>query len=353
MAGPLQRSLLLALGLFLICGLFVNFSAAKKDDDDDDTTPTVDKDLGKTKEGSRTDDEAVQREEEAIKLDGLSVAQMKELREKAEKHTFQAEVNRMMKLIINSLYRNKEIFLRELISNASDALDKIRLLSLTNPDVLKATDEYSIKIKADKENHVLHITDTGIGMTKKELVNNLGTIAKSGTSEFFTKMMESDATAQQDLIGQFGVGFYSAFLVADRVVVTSKSNNDDQYIWESDAGAFTVVKDPRGNTLKRGTQISLHLKEEAHDYLEPKTLKDLVHKYSQFINFNIYLWTSKTETVEEPIDDEPKEEPEKKTDETDDEAKVEEEKKRRNRRRRKWRRLRGIGKLSTIRNRFG
>jgi len=173
---------------------------------------------------------------------------------------------------------------------------------------------------------VLHITDTGIGMTKKELVNNLGTIAKSGTSEFFTKMMESDATEQQDLIGQFGVGFYSAFLVADRVVVTSKSNDDDQYIWESDAGAFTVVKDPRGNTLKRGTQISLHLKEEAHDYLEPKTLKDLVHKYSQFINFNIYLWTSKTETVEEPIEDEPKEEPEKKTDETDDEAKVEEEK---------------------------
>ena len=111
----------------------------------------------------RTDAEVVKREEEAIKLDGLSVAEMKQLREKAEKHQFQAEVNRMMKLIINSLYRNKEIFLRELISNASDALDKIRLLSLTDKSVLNTTDELSIKIKADKENHIISVTDTGIG----------------------------------------------------------------------------------------------------------------------------------------------------------------------------------------------
>merc|ERR1712137_905928 len=133
--------------------------------------------------GSRTDAEVLQREEEAIKLDGLNVAQMKDLREKSEKFTFQAEVNRMMKLIINSLYRNKEIFLRELISNASDALDKIRLLSLTDSDALAATDELSIKVKADKDNNDLHITDTGIGMTKDDLVKQLGTIAKSGTSE--------------------------------------------------------------------------------------------------------------------------------------------------------------------------
>ena len=111
----------------------------------------------------RTDDEVVKREEEAIRIDGMSVAEMKQVREKAEKHQFQAEVNRMMKLIINSLYRNKEVYLRELISNASDALDKIRLLSLTDKNVMAATDELSIKIKADKENHILSITDTGIG----------------------------------------------------------------------------------------------------------------------------------------------------------------------------------------------
>ena len=135
---------------------------------------TVDDDLGASREGSRTDDEVVKREEEAINIDGLSVAEMKELRDKAEKHEFQAEVNRMMKLIINSLYRNKEIFLRELISNASDALDKIRLISLTDKSVLETTDEMSIKIKADKENHLLSITDTGVGMTKKDLITNLG-----------------------------------------------------------------------------------------------------------------------------------------------------------------------------------
>lgn len=247
----------------------------------------------------------IYREEEAIKIDGLSVAEVKRLREKAEKHQFQAEVNRMMKLIINSLYRNKEIFLRELISNASDALDKIRLLSLTDPNVLSDTEELSIRIKADKDNHALHITDTGIGMTKADLINNLGTIARSGTSEFLSKLLDSATSAeqQQDLIGQFGVGFYSAFLVADRVVVTTRGVGDKQYIWESDSSSFSIVEDPRGNTLKRGTQITLYLKEEAYDFLEPDTLKKLVQKYSQFINFDIFLWQSKTETVEEPIED--------------------------------------------------
>ncbi|EPB67723.1 Hsp90 protein [Ancylostoma ceylanicum] len=218
------------------------------------------------------------------------------------------EVNRMMKLIINSLYRNKEIFLRELISNAADALDKIRLISLTDPSALHANEDLSVRIKADRENKLLHITDTGIGMTKDELMNNLGTIARSGTAEFLSKLMDSSTSTdvQQDLIGQFGVGFYSAFLVADRVVVTSKSNDGEQYIWESDSGSFSITKDPRGPTLKRGTQITLHMKEEAMDFLEPDTLKNLVHKYSQFINFNIYLWQSKTEMVEEPVEEEPK-----------------------------------------------
>jgi len=285
----------------------------------------ADVDLGKFAEGSRTDDETIAKEEEAIKLDGLNVAEIKELREKSEKFAFQAEVNRMMKLIINSLYKNKEIFLRELISNASDALDKVRFLALTDENVMKTNEEMSIKIKADTENKILHITDTGIGMTRSDLIDKLGTIAKSGTSEFFNKVAEGgSAESVSDLIGQFGVGFYSTFLIADRVVVTSKHNDDKQHIWESDAASFSVVEDPRGDTLGRGTTISLYLKEEAHDFLEANTIKDLVKKYSQFINFNIYLWTSKTEEVEEPVDDE---EPEKDEAETEDEdAKVEDEK---------------------------
>merc|ERR1719500_225584 len=240
------------------------------------------------------------------------------MRESAEKHVFQAEVNRMMKLIINSLYRNKEVYLRELISNASDALDKVRLMSLTDKSVLAATEELSIKIKADKENHVLHITDTGVGMTKQDLITNLGTIAKSGTADFLNRLQDASSTDQfSDLIGQFGVGFYSAFLVADKVVVTTKHNEDKQYIWESDANSYSVVEDPRGDTLKRGTTISLYLKEESYDFLEQDTVRDLIKKYSQFINFNIYLWGSSTKTVEEPIE-EAKEE--------DDEGAVEEDK---------------------------
>merc|ERR1712198_290102 len=187
--------------------------------------------------------------------------------------------------------------------------------SLTDKSVLAATEELSIKIKADKENHELHITDTGVGMTKADLINNLGTIAKSGTADFLSKLQDASSTSEfSDLIGQFGVGFYSAFLVADRVVVTSKHNDDKQHVWESDANSFSVVEDPRGDTLKRGTQISLYLKEGSRDYLEQDTVKELIKKYSQFINFNIYLWGSKTETVEEPVKDE------------DEEGAVEEEK---------------------------
>nr|5ULS_A Chain A, Endoplasmin [Canis lupus familiaris]5ULS_B Chain B, Endoplasmin [Canis lupus familiaris] len=238
----------------------------------------------------------VQREEEAIQLDGLNASQIRELREKSEKFAFQAEVNRMMKLIINSLYKNKEIFLRELISNASDALDKIRLISLTDENALAGNEELTVKIKCDKEKNLLHVTDTGVGMTREELVKNLGTIAKSGTSEFLNKMTEAqeDGQSTSELIGQFGVGFYSAFLVADKVIVTSKHNNDTQHIWESDSNEFSVIADPRGNTLGRGTTITLVLKEEASDYLELDTIKNLVKKYSQFINFPIYVWSSKT-----------------------------------------------------------
>merc|ERR1711992_158415 len=184
-------------------------------------------------------------------------------------------------------------------------------------------DEFSIKIKADKENHVLSITDTGIGMTKEDLINNLGTIAKSGTADFLSKVQDAEnAQAMSDLIGQFGVGFYSAFLVADKVIVTTKHNDDKQYIWESDAESFTIVEDPRGDTLKRGTTVTLVLKEEAYDFLEQDTVRDLIKKYSQFINFNIYLWSAKTETVEVAEEEEPAEE---KAEADDEDAAVEEE----------------------------
>lgn len=312
---------LLLLGAFLLIG-----SAFADLEYGEPTVETVEMDLGAAKEGSRTDDEVVKREEEAIKLDGLNVAQMKELRDKSEKFTFQAEVNRMMKLIINSLYRNKEIYLRELISNASDALDKIRLLSLTDKGVLDTNPELNVRIKSDKEANMLHITDTGIGMTKQDLINNLGTIAKSGTAEFLSKMQDADsAKDMNDMIGQFGVGFYSAFLVADKVIVTTKHNDDKQYIWESDANSFSIVEDPRGDTLKRGTTISLQLKPEAKDFLEVDTIRNLVKKYSQFINFPIYMWASHTESVEEEISEDETEKPEK-TESEEEEVAVEEEK---------------------------
>ncbi|CAH2106914.1 unnamed protein product [Euphydryas editha] len=246
---------------------------------------------------------------------------MKEMRERAQNFTFQTEVNRMMKLIINSLYRNKEIFLRELISNGSDALDKIRLLSLTDREILNTNPDLSIRIKAEPEKRLLHIIDSGVGMTRRDLVQNLGTIAKSGTADFLSKMQDSDKSGAQemnDMIGQFGVGFYSAFLVADRVTVASKHNDDSQHVWESDANSFSVAPDPRGDTLKRGTHITLHIKEEAADYLQPDTIRALVKKYSQFINFPIYLWAARTETVAEA-------EPEDADDaDADDDAKVEE-----------------------------
>ncbi|CAL8376034.1 unnamed protein product [Arctogadus glacialis] len=308
--------------LGLLCAVLA--FAAVKAEDELDIDGAVDEDLGKSRDGSKTDDEVVQREEEAIQLDGLNAAQIKEIREKSEKHVFQAEVNRMMKLIINSLYKNKEIFLRELISNASDALDKIRLMALTSDEAMATNEELTIKIKSDKERNMLHITDTGIGMTKDDLVKNLGTIAKSGTSEFLNQMNEAQVADQStnELIGQFGVGFYSAFLVADKVIVTTKHNNGTQHIWESDSNEFSVIEDPRGDTLGRGSTVTLVLKEEASDYLELETIKNLVKKYSQFINFPIYVWASKTETTEEPIEEDA-EEAEK--DASEDEVEVEEE----------------------------
>ncbi|RZB70238.1 Endoplasmin-like isoform D [Glycine soja] len=225
------------------------------------------------------------------------------LRSNAEKFEFQAEVSRLMDIIINSLYSNKDIFLRELISNASDALDKIRFLSLTDKEVLGEGDntKLDIQIKLDKEKKILSIRDRGIGMTKEDLIKNLGTIAKSGTSAFVEKMQTS---GDLNLIGQFGVGFYSVYLVADYVEVISKNNDDKQYVWESKAdGAFAISEDTWNEPLGRGTEIRLHLKEEAGEYLEESKLKELVKRYSEFINFPIYIWASKEVDVEVPADE--------------------------------------------------
>jgi len=231
---------------------------------------------------------------------------------KAETFEFEAEVHRMLDIVINSLYQNKDVFLRELISNASDALDKIRFLSLTDPTLLEDESVLEVKVQYDRDLQTLTITDTGIGMTKFDLIENLGTVAKSGTTSFLNAIQEGSSSADtMNMIGQFGVGFYSVFLVADAVSVASKHpSKSEQYIWTSSYGAaaFDVGVDPRGTTLTRGTEITLHLKGDCLHYIDPFKLEKLVSHYSEFVTYPISVRTTATLKVAAVSDEDEDEE---------------------------------------------
>ena len=217
----------------------------------------------------------------------------------AQKHGFQTEVAKLLDLLANSLYSNKEVFLRELISNASDAIEKLHFLALTDADLIKDDPNFAIHVKADAATKTLTITDNGIGMTLAEANDHLGTIAKSGTEEFF-KSLSGDAAKDAQLIGQFGVGFYSAFIVADRVtVLTRKAGTPEAegVRWESTGnGEF---ESENVSVKERGTSVILHLKDPETKFLETWTLREAIEKYSDHIAVPVYLWEEKFEAPKE------------------------------------------------------
>lgn len=254
-------------------------------------------------------DEGAGEGEEGVVMKGFDADAEAALESSKESFEFQAEVNRLMDIIINSLYKNKEVFLRELISNASDALDKIRFLAVSAADALGDKKDLEIQISFDEDLKTLTIRDTGVGMTKADLVANLGTVAKSGTTNFVEALSDG---ADMSLIGQFGVGFYSVYLIADKVRVISKHNDDEQHVWESTAdSSFSVAPDPRGNTLGRGTEITMFLKDDATEFTRQDGLEELIKRYSEFITFPIKLYKKTTETVEIEYEEEEEDDSEK------------------------------------------
>lgn len=222
-------------------------------------------------------------------------------------HGFQTEVTKLLDLLANSLYSNKEVFLRELISNASDAIDKLHFLSLTDNSLIKDDPNLKIRIKADKENNTLTISDNGLGMTLDEANEHLGTIAKSGTKAFFENLSGDEAKDSQ-LIGQFGVGFYSSFIVADRVTVLSRSakaSESEGVRWESTGNG--TFESETINRSSRGTDVILHLKDSAKDFLDTWTLRQAITKYSDHISTPVELYEEKIEESESAEGEEQKE----------------------------------------------
>ena len=221
-----------------------------------------------------------------------------------EEINFDADINQLMHLIINAFYSKSEIFLRELLSNSSDALEKYRFQSLTDSQLENNVSDLKIFIDIDISNGTLIIEDTGIGMTKDDLIQNLGTIAKSGTKSFIEKIKETNSVNTIDQIGQFGVGFYSSYLVADNVKIFTKNDNDKEYIWESDSNKSYTICENETPVLKRGTKILLKIKEEHKDFLQADHVKDVVKKYMQFISYPIQIL--ETKIVETEVEDDSK-----------------------------------------------